>query len=88
MQVRIEELANGYVVVPTFTAGSYGTTNVNRGDMTDREWATWNRARMTPEIKAAIKAAPRPSEIPGLVLKVLEDKGVAACLINQERPTV
>lgn len=88
MNARLEDFAADYVVVPLFTAGNYGITNVERGDMTDREWSVWNRVRTAPEIKAAIKSAPRPQEIPGRVLAVLEERGIARCLTNQERPIV
>lgn len=71
-----------------FKNGDYGIVNVDRGDMTDKEWATWNRVRTAPEMKEAINKAPRPSEIPGRVLAVLDEKGIPRCLINQERPTM
>jgi len=86
MNARLEDFSADYVVVPMFNAGNYGITNVDRGDMTDKEWAVWNRVRTVPEIKAAIKSAPRPQEIPGKVLAVLEERGIARCLTNQERP--
>jgi len=86
MNARLEDFTADYVVVPMFVSGNYGITNVVRGDMTDKEWAVWNRVRTTPEIKTAIKSAPRPQEIPGKVLAVLEEKGIARCLTNQERP--
>lgn len=87
MNARLEEFTGEYVVVPLFRSGSYGIVNVDRGDMTDKEWNTWNRVRSAPEIKEAINKAPRPSEIPGRVFAVLDDKGIPRCLINQERPT-
>jgi len=86
MIARLEEFTGDYVVVPMYRAGSYGITNVDRGDMTDREWAVWNRVRSAPEIKEAITKAKRPSEIPGQVMAVLESKGIPRCLTNQERP--
>ena len=86
MNARLEDFAADYVVVPLFTAGSYGIINVNRGDMTDKEWAVWNRVRTAPEIKEAINKAARPSEIPGRVIAVLDEKGIQRCLTNQERP--
>ena len=86
MNARLEDFSADYVVVPMFAAGNYGITNVDRGDMTDKEWSVWNRVRNVPEIKAAIKSAPRPQEIPGKVLAVLEERGIARCLTNQERP--
>lgn len=88
MNARLEEFTGDYVVVPTFATGSFGIVNVNRGDMTDKEWATWNRVRSAPEIKEAINRAPRPSEIPGRVMAVLDEKGIQRCLTNQERPTL
>jgi len=86
MNARLEDFAADYVVVPLFAAGSYGIVNVTRGDMTDAEWAVWNRVRTAPEIKEAINKAPRPSEIAGRVLAVLDEKGIQRCLTNQERP--
>ena len=86
MNARIEDFSADYVVVPLFSAGSYGIVNVNRGDMTDKEWAVWNRARTAPEIKEAINKAARPSEIPGRVIAVLDERGIPRCLTNQERP--
>jgi hypothetical protein len=86
MNARLEDFAADYVVVPLFTAGSFGIVNVNRGDMTDKEWSVWNRVRTAPEIKEAINKAARPSEIPGRVIAVLDEKGIQRCLTNQERP--
>lgn len=86
MNARVEDFAGEYVVVPLFKAGGYGIITVDRGDMTDKEWAVWNRLRTATEIKEAINRAPRPSEIPGRVLAVLDEKGIQRCLTNQERP--
>jgi hypothetical protein len=88
MNARLEEFTGDYVVVPLFEAGSFGIVNVVRGDMTDKEWGVWNRIRSAPEIKEAISKSPRPSETPGRILAVLENKGIQRCLTNMERPTL
>lgn len=85
MNARLEEFNEDYVVVPLFAKGTYGVVNVVRGDMTDREWNTWNRVRTAPEIKEIISRT-RPSEIPGRILALLEEKGIMRCLTNTERP--
>jgi hypothetical protein len=85
MNSRLEEFNDDYVVVPLFAKSTYGVINVVRGDMTDKEWNTWNRVRTAPEIKEIISRS-RPSEIPGKVLALLEDRGIARCLTNTERP--
>ena len=85
MNARLEEFNGDYVVVPQFSAGTYGIINVIRGDMTDKEWNVWNRVRTAPEIKEIISKS-KPSEIPGKVLAVLETKGIMKCLTNAERP--
>jgi hypothetical protein len=86
MNAKIEEFAGDYVVIPAFTDGGFGVRNVDKGDMTDKEWAVWNRIRTTPEIKEAIGRAPRTKDIVGRVIAALEEKGIQKCLINQERP--
>ena len=82
---RLEEFANGYVVVPTFSQSTYGMVIVNRGDMTDKEWAVWNKARTAIEIKQAMRTG-KPSELPAMIIKILNEKGVPACLTGQARP--
>lgn len=88
MNAKLKEFNDKYVVVPNFNVGGFGFMTVERGDMTDEEWKTWNEIRTASEIKEIINKAKSRFGIVTAIQDLLESKGIASCRINQERPSI
>ena len=88
MNAKLEDFNDKYVVVPNFKAGGFGFMTIDRGDMTDEEWKTWNDVRSTPEVKEIINKAKNSADIARAVSTMLDGKGITVCLTNQARPSI
>lgn len=88
MNAKLEDFNDKYVVVPNFKVGGFGFMTIDRGDMTDEEWKTWNEVRSTPEIKEIINKTKNSAAIAKAVETLLDGKGIMVCRINQARPSI
>jgi hypothetical protein len=88
MNAKLEDFNDKYVVVPNFKDGGFGFMTIDRGDMTDEEWKTWNDVRSTPEVKEIINKAKNSADIARAVATMLDGKGITVCLTNQARPSI
>jgi len=88
MNAKLEDFNDKYVVVPNFKAGGFGFMTIDRGDMTDAEWKTWNEIRSTPEIKEIINKTKNSAAIATAVETLLDGKGIMVCRTNQARPSI
>lgn len=88
MNAKLEDFNDKYVVVPNFKVGGFGFMTIDRGDMTDEEWKTWNDVRSTPEVKEIINKAKNSADIARAVSTMLDGKGITVCLTNQARPSI